>query len=79
MHFASLETGFKVLLNVFLSSSEKFDLNLNIDKTKVMVMSKQSPDKPLISITTNNSKIEQVQHFNYLEFWLSSDARCEKK
>ena len=27
----------------------------------------------------NNSKIEQVQHFNYVGSWLTSDARCEKE
>ena len=78
---ASLMAGLQVglLLNAVQSSSEKFGLNLNINKTKVMVMSKQSPGEPSISATANNSKIEQVQHFNYLGSWLTSDARCEKE
>ena len=39
----------------------------------------QSPYEPSISITANNSKIEQVQHFNYLGYWLTSNAWCEKE
>jgi len=43
-----------------------------------MVMSKQSPNEPSISITANNIKIEQVEHFNYLGSWITSDGRCGK-
>jgi len=32
-----------MLVNIVQISSEKFGLKLNINKTKVMVMSKQSP------------------------------------
>ena len=54
---ASSEAGLKVLLDAVQSESKKLGLNLNINKTKVMVMSKQSLNEPLISITANNSKI----------------------
>ena len=49
----------QVLLNAVQSSSKKFGLNLNINKTKIMTWSKQPPDELSISITANNSKIEQ--------------------
>ena len=55
-----------MLVNTAQISSEKFGLKLIINKTKVMVMSKQSSIEPSISITVNNIKIGQVQHFNYL-------------
>ena len=79
MLLASSEAGLKVLLNAVQLSSENFGLNLNINKTKVMVMFKQSPDEPSISITANNSKIEHFQHLNYLRSQLTSDARCGKE
>jgi len=44
-----------------------------------MVMSKQSPNEPSISITVNNIKIGQVQHFNYLGSWITTDGRCGKE
>ena len=63
---ASSGAGLQMLVNIVQISSEKFGLKLNINKTKVMVMSKQSPNEPSISITVNSTKIGQVQHFNYL-------------
>ena len=64
------------LLLLLLTSSEKFGVILNAKKTKVLVVSKQSPE-PTINITASNVKIEQVQHFNYLGSWI--DAKCEKE
>ena len=75
---ASSETGLQILVNIVHTSSKRFGLNLNINTTKVMVMSKQSPNEPSISLTVNNIKIEQVQHFNYLGSWITTDGRCEK-
>ena len=75
---ASTEAGLQLLLNKVLTSSEKFGLILNAKKTKVLVVSKQSPE-PTINIMASNAKIEQVQHFNYLGSWITSDARCEKE
>jgi len=75
---ASSETGLQILVNIVHTSSKRFGLKLNINTTKVMVMSKQSPNEPSISLTVNNIKIEQVQHFNYLGSWITTDGRCEK-
>jgi len=58
---ASSEAGLQMLVNTVQSSSEKFGLKLNINKTKVMIMSNQSPNEPSISIRVNNIMIEQVQ------------------
>jgi len=44
-----------------------------------MILSKQSPNEPSISITVNNIKVGQVQHFNYLASWITTDGRCEKE
>ena len=61
---ALTEAGLQLLLNKVLTSSKKFGLILNVKKTKVLVVSKQSPE-PTINITASNVKIEQVQHFNF--------------
>ena len=79
VHLASSDVAQQMLLNVGQISSERFGLKLNINKTKVMVMSERSPNEPSISITVNNVNIEQVQHLNYLGSWLSTDGRCGKE
>ena len=75
---ASTEARLQLLLNKVLTSSKKFELILNAKKTKVLVVSKQSPE-PTINIMASNVKIEQVHHFNYLGSWITSDSRCEKE
>ena len=45
----SSETNLQTLLNTLQMLSKKLGLNLNINKTKVMAVSKKSPE-PLISI-----------------------------
>ena len=76
---ASSKAGLQMLVNTAQISSEKFGLKLIINKTKVMVISKQSSIEPSISITVNNIKIGQVQHFNYLGSWITTDGRCGKE
>ena len=68
----------ELLLNKVLISSGKFGLMLNAKKTKVLVISKQSPE-PTINIMASNVKIEQVQHINYLGSWITSVVRFEKE
>jgi len=55
---SSSEADLQMLLNVVQTSSEEFGLKLNINRTKSIVMSKQSPNESSISITVNNIKIE---------------------
>ena len=57
-----------------LTSSEKFGLILNAKKTKVLGVLKQSPELT-INIMASNVKIEQVQDFNLLGSWITSDAK----
>ena len=55
---SSSEADLQMLLNVVQTSSEEFGLKLNINRTKSIAMSKQSPNESSISITVNNIKIE---------------------
>ena len=75
---ASTEAGLQLLLNKVLTSSGKFELYLNAKKTKVLVVSKPSPE-PTIIIMASNDKVQQVQSFNFLGLWITSDTRYEKE
>jgi len=55
---SSSEADLQMLLNVVQTSSEEFGLKLNINRTKAILMSKQSPNESSLSITVNNIKIE---------------------
>ena len=75
---ASAEAKLQLPLNKVLTSSGKSGLRLNAKKTKVLVVSKQSPELK-INIMTSNVKIEQVQHFSDLGSWITPDAMYEKE
>ena len=57
--------------------SEVRGLNINEQKTKLMVFSK-SRNVPTCSIYLDNEKIKQVQEFEYLESIITSDVKCDK-
>ena len=50
---------------------------VNVKKTKVMVISKESKVK--CSITLNNMALEQVNRCGYLGSWIAEDAGCEEE
>jgi len=75
----SPEACLQMLLNVVQTSSERYGFKLNINKIKIVFMSKQSPIETSLSTTVNNIKTEQVQHFNYLAYWLTTYGRCGKE
>jgi hypothetical protein len=60
-------------------SSQQYGLEINKDKTKVMLVAKESHD---VTINLDNQKLEQVTHFKYLgtevtdQNSCSTDIRC---
>jgi hypothetical protein len=52
----------------------KYDMKINIKKTKVMRVSRGGGD---INITINGAKVEQVKCFKYLGHTITDDGRCE--
>ena len=53
-------------------------MNINAEKTKVMVFTKQN-QPPKVMLKCNNKEVEQVYSFKYLGSTVTSDARCEKE
>ena len=59
------------------NESEVRGLNINKQKTKLMVFSK-SRNVPTCNIYLDNEKIKQVQEFEYLGSIITSDVKCDK-
>src|SRR5688572_33111318 len=57
---ASGETGLQKIMNALNNTATKFDLKINIKKTKVMRVSRVGGK---VNITINGVKIEQVKSF----------------
>ena len=63
------KTGLQECLNRLSSYCQKWGLEVNILKTKIMIFSNKFD--PILQFTFNNSPIEQVKSFKYLGFELS--------
>ncbi|VVC40587.1 Reverse transcriptase domain [Cinara cedri] len=65
----------KVLTKVNKILWDKYGMQLNKKKTKVMACSKTN--QVLLNIHIDNARIEQVHHFNYLGSKITEDGRCK--
>ena len=72
---ASTEAGLQKTMNRLNDSAKKFDMKINVEKTKVMVVSKTG-DR-FANITIDGKRVEQVSSFKYLGSIISEDGRCE--
>ena len=50
-------------MNRLNDSAKKFDMKINVQKTKVMVVSKKGDE--FANITIDGKRVEQVSSFNY--------------
>ena len=64
------------ILTTVTVESENKGLQLNANKTKCMVISKQS-DIPVCNILCKGERIKQVNSFKYLGVTITPDARCK--
>ena len=71
---ASSEAGLQRTVNRLNDTAKKFDMKINVQKTKVMVVSKAG-DK-FVNITIDGQRVEQVSSFKYLGSNISEDGRC---
>jgi hypothetical protein len=71
---AGSEFGLQKIMDGLYTTALKYDLKINIKKTKVMRVSRGGGD---INITINVAKIEQVKRFKYLGHTITDDGRCE--
>lgn len=65
------------LVNTVKENSEINGLEMNVKKTKVMVMSKKTDKKATIKI--NGKELEQVVHFKYLGQQITVDGKSENE
>ena len=67
----------QALTNNVKDKSQKSGLDMNVKKTKTMVISRSNNTKA--NITINNEELEQVEKFKYLGQTITSDAKTEKE
>src|SRR5437899_3657817 len=54
-------------------------MEINVKKTKVMIMNENEKQKGMQScIMLNNVPLEQVTRFKYLGGWITEDAKCDE-
>ena len=73
---ADSEEKLQNILTTVAVESENKGLPLNANKTKCMVISKQS-DIPVCNILCKGERIKQVNSFKYLGVTITPDARCK--
>ena len=72
---ASTEKGLQYLMDDIVKTAKKYDMKLNVKKTKVMRISKRNIGT--VDITVEGQKMEQVKSFKYLGSIITDDGRCE--
>ena len=65
------------LLNTVVARRAEYGLTINTAKTKCMVISKSGDER--CNLIMENNTIEQVQYFNYLGSYITSDGRRTKE
>ena len=61
---ASTEKGLQSLMNKLNDTAKKFNMKINVQKTKTMVMCKDGGG--VVNITIDGQRVEQVESFKYL-------------
>jgi endonuclease/exonuclease/phosphatase family metal-dependent hydrolase len=74
---ADSENGLQKLVTRLDETAMKYNMKINIKKTKVMRVSRNG-NLPL-NITINGTKVEQVSRFKYLGAIITSDGRCRNE
>ena len=56
-----------------------YEMEINVKKTKVMIMNKKKKQKGMQSdMMLNNVPLEQVTRFKYLGDWMTEDAKSDE-
>jgi hypothetical protein len=70
---ASSESELQRLMDRLYVSANKFDMKINVKKTKSMVVSRKG--EGTVSITVDGKRVEQVKRFKYLGSLIAEDGR----
>ena len=71
---ADNEQDLQNIVDTIHRQSKEFGLDMNVKKTKTMVISRKA-EIPRVSITVNNNILEQVKEFTYLGQNLYEDGK----
>ena len=72
---ASSEQGLQRLMNGLTTTAKKYDMKINVKKTKTMLVSKSVGGA--VNIVVEGQIVEQVKKFRYLGAIITEDGRCE--
>src|SRR5580698_10282718 len=72
---ASSEQGLQRLMDALATTANKYDMKINIKKTKTMLVSKSNTGGT-VNIVIDGQLVEQVNKFQYLESMMTEDGRC---
>ena len=68
----------QALLTAVNEKGKPYDMEMNIIKTKAMVISRKQP-VPNISISVEGKPIQQVKRMVYLGYMATEDGKCDKE
>jgi hypothetical protein len=71
---AATQKGLQRLMDVLHDTASKYDMKINVKKTKTMVVSKQ--EGAIVDIRIDGQRLEQVKKFRYLGAMITEDGRC---
>ena len=72
---ASTECGLQKLMDGLVETAKRYDMKVNVKKTKVMRISRKGHGT--INITIEGQQVEQVSKFKYLGSWITADGYCD--
>jgi hypothetical protein len=71
---SNTERGLQRIMNRLNEAAKKFDMRINVKKTKTMIVSKKENMK--VNIIVDGQSVEQVAKFKYLGSMISDDGKC---
>jgi Reverse transcriptase (RNA-dependent DNA polymerase) len=74
---AATEIGLQSLMDGLTTSATKYDMKINVKKTKTMKLSRKGDGS--INILIEDQRVEQVATFKYLGNLITADGRCENE
>lgn len=70
----STEIGLQMVMNKLKDTAQRYNMKINVAKTKAMVVSKKGGST--VTIMVDGKRIEQVKKFKYLGATLTEDGKC---
>jgi DNA-binding protein YbaB len=70
---SSTEKGLQNIMNNLNDTAKKFNMKINVQKTKTMVVSRKGGG--FVNITIDGQRVEQVKYFKYLGSIITEDGR----